>query len=78
MERLPERVQAMLDQLFQSTLQRMSKSQRQVIKENEQSAKLSKCFSRYVLALWLRAPIDMAKYSYEFPEGENSNRWGPV
>jgi hypothetical protein len=43
-----------------------------------QSAKDSKCFSRYVLALWLRAPIETAKYSKEVPLGENSYRCGPV
>ena len=37
----------------------------------------SKFFSRYVFALWDRAPIDMATYSNELPEGENSNRCGP-
>lgn len=33
LKRLAERVQTMLDQLFQSTLKRVSKSWRQVIKE---------------------------------------------
>ena len=43
-----------------------------------QSAKDSKCFSRYVLALWLRAPIETAKYSNDVPLGENSYKCGPV
>jgi hypothetical protein len=47
-------------------------------RDTSQSAKDSKCLSRYVLALWLRAPIETAKYSKDVPLGENSYRWGPV
>ena len=47
-------------------------------RDTVQSAKDSKCFSRYVLALWLRAPIETAKYSNEVPLGENSYKCGPV
>ena len=47
-------------------------------KVHVQLAKALKCFSRSVLALWLHAPIETAKYSKEVPLSENSYRCGPV
>jgi hypothetical protein len=79
-------MQPVADQVFQTTCKRpithVHTFGELIAKREEgdtvQSAKDSKCFSRYVLALWLRAPIETAKYSKEVPLGENSYKCGPV